>query len=56
MDFLATLKGVMTWAVIISGGYLIGRVVYALIKKPSLRLYVWKTLKDMKHMYYRYHV
>ena len=32
------------------------KVVNALITKPNLRYYLVATLKDVKHMYYRYHV
>jgi len=36
--------------------YVVYRVAHTLITKPNLRYYLWKTLKDAKYMYYRYHV
>ncbi len=56
MSFLAILKWVMIWAVVTALVYLVFRVTYALVTKPNLRYYAWRTLKDIKHMYYRYHV
>ena len=32
------------------------KVVYTLATKPNLRYYLVQTLKDVKHMYNRYHV
>jgi len=52
MGFLAILK----WVVICAVVYLVYKVTYALVTKPNLRYYAWRTLKDIKHMYYRYHV
>ena len=32
------------------------KIIYTLITKPNLRYYLVQTLKDVKHMYNRYHV
>ncbi len=37
-------------------GLVVAKIAHALITKPNLRYYLIATLKDVKHMYYRYHV
>ena len=32
------------------------KIIYTLITKPNLRYYLTQTLKDVKYLYYRYHV
>ena len=57
MDILMeVLKWIIIWTVVTGIAYIIGKSVYALITKPNLRRYIIETLKDVKHMYYRYHV
>ncbi|UCD83701.1 MAG: hypothetical protein JSU92_10435 [Deltaproteobacteria bacterium] len=44
------------WVVIVGVAYLVLKMVYTLIAKPNLRYYLWKTIKDTRYMYSRYHV
>ena len=53
LNFLGTL---IFWAFIFGLVYVAYKVTHALVTKPNLRYYVAKTLKDIKYMYYRYHV
>jgi len=56
MNFLMLVKWILIWAVVTGAVYVTYKVTYNLVKKPNLRYYVWKTIKDMRYMYYRYHV
>jgi len=56
MDLLWILKWVLIWAVVTGVVYMTCKITYNLITKPNLRYYVAKTLKDVRHMYNRYHV
>ena len=53
MDFIVT---VFKWAILIALAYYLFKIVRTLIKEPNLRLYLAQTAKDVKNMYYRYHV
>ena len=44
------------WLIFFVVVYFIGKAVHTLVTTPNLRYYLWKTIKDMKYMYYRYHV
>jgi len=56
MAFTVLIKWLILWAVFTATVYFLYKATYALVKKPNLRYYVIKTLKDMKYLYYRYHV
>ncbi len=56
MDIIEILKWVILWAVVTGAVYIVGRSAYEVISKPNLRRYLVATLKDVKNMYYRYHV
>ena len=56
MNLLMIVKWILIWAVVTGMVYVSFKVTYNLIKKPNLRYYVWKSIKDIKYMYYRYHV
>lgn len=43
-------------AVLAAALYYGARIARALIREPNLRFYLKHTLKDLKNMYYRYHV
>ncbi len=47
---------VFKWVVLIAVAYYTFKIVRALIREPNLRLYLVKTAKEAKNMYYRYHV
>ena len=53
MGFILT---VIKWAVLITMAYYLFKIVRTLIKEPNLRLYLVHTARDLKNMYYRYHV
>ena len=53
MGFIITL---LKWAILIAAVYYGFKIVRTLIKEPNLRLYLVKTAKEAKNMYYRYHV
>ena len=53
---LLLLKWFVIWALVTAVVYAVAKVCYALITKPNLRAYLIHTLKDVKNMYYRYHV
>ena len=44
------------WAILITMAYWLFKIVRVLIREPNLRLYLVKTVKEAKNMYYRYHV
>ncbi len=50
--FLLILLGVLVTAILL----VVFKITRALITKPNLRYYLIATLKDVKHMYNRYHV
>jgi len=56
MSLLVILKWVLIWAIATGALYSVYKVTRALVTKPNLRYYLWRTLKDVRHMYYRYHV
>jgi hypothetical protein len=53
MGFLVT---IIKWTILILAAYYLFKIVRALIKEPNLRVYLVHTMKDLKNMYYRYHV
>ena len=53
MGFILTM---LKWAVLIAAAYYVFKIVRTLIREPNLRLYLVHTAKDLKNMYYRYHV
>ena len=53
MGFVMT---VLKWAILITVGYHVFRAARTLMKEPNLRLYLVQTAKEVKNMYYRYHV
>jgi hypothetical protein len=53
MGFMITL---FKWAILIGVAYYLFKIVRALIKEPNLRVYLVQTAKEVKNMYYRYHV
>ena len=57
MDILLEfLKWLLIWAVVTGLLYVVFKTIYTLITKPNLRAYIVHTLKDVRNMYYRYHV
>ncbi len=42
--------------VLVVAGYYLIKMIHALATQPNLRHYLSHTLKDLKNMYYRYHV
>ena len=53
MSFILML---LKWVILITAAYLGFKIVRLLIKEPDLRLYLVKTAKEARNMYYRYHV
>jgi hypothetical protein len=53
---MGLLTTIMKWAVLLAAVYFLFKIVRALIREPNLRLYLVHTAKDLKNMYYRYHV
>jgi len=53
MGFILTM---LKWAILIVVAFYLFKIVRALIKEPNLRHYLVHTAKDLKNMYYRYHV
>lgn len=53
MGFVITL---LKWVILVAAAYYAFKIVRTLIKEPNLRLYLAKTAKEVKNMYYRYHV
>jgi hypothetical protein len=53
MGFVITL---LKWVILVVAAYYAFKIVRTLIKEPNLRLYLVKTAKEVKNMYYRYHV
>jgi hypothetical protein len=53
MGFVITL---LKWVILVAAAYYVFKIVRTLIKEPNLRLYLVKTAKEAKNMYYRYHV
>ena len=53
---LTLLKWILLWALVTGIVFVVYKFVRALITKPNLRYYVASVLKDVKNMYYRYHV
>ena len=53
MGFIITL---LKWVILVAAAYYVFKIVRTLIKEPNLRLYLVKTAKEAKNMYYRYHV
>ena len=47
---------VLKWVILITAAYYLFKIVRTLIKEPNLRLYLVHTAKEVKNMYYRYHV
>ncbi len=53
MGFIITL---LKWVILVTAAYYVFKIVRVLVKEPNLRLYLATTAKDLKNMYYRYHV
>jgi hypothetical protein len=53
MGFIITL---LKWVILVAAAYYLFKIVRVLIQEPNLRLYLVKTVKETKNMYYRYHV
>ena len=53
---LALIKWLFIWAIVTALVVVVYKVTHSLVTKPNLRYYAIKTIKDIKHMYYRYHV
>ncbi len=53
MGFVMTL---FKWVIVVAAAYYAFKILRTLIKEPNLRLYLVKTAKEAKNMYYRYHV
>ncbi len=53
---MSVLITILKVAVLAAVGYYLFKAVYALSTQPNLRHYLKHTLKDVKNMYYRYHV
>ena len=53
MSFIVTL---LKWVILITAAIYVFKIVRTLIKEPNLRMYLVKTAKEAKNMYYRYHV
>jgi isoprenylcysteine carboxyl methyltransferase (ICMT) family protein YpbQ len=53
MGFVMTL---LKWVILVAAACYAFKIVRTLIKEPNLRLYLVETAKEVKNMYYRYHV
>ena len=53
---LTLLKWLFIWFFVTAIFFVVYKFVHALITKPNLRYYAASVLKDVKNMYYRYHV
>jgi len=53
---LLSVVKIILWVIIICALYFGFKIVYTLATKPNLRYYLTQTLKDVKYLYYRYHV
>ena len=46
----------LKWVILVVAAYYAFKIVRTLIQEPNLRLDLVKTAKELKNMYYRYHV
>jgi len=53
---MGLIMSLVKWVILIAAAYYLFKIVRTLIKEPNLRLYLVKTAKEAKNMYYRYHV
>jgi len=56
MALLTVLKWALIWAVATGAAYIVYKTAAGLVRKPNLRYYVWSVLRNLRNMYYRYHV
>jgi hypothetical protein len=53
---MGVLVSIIKVIILVAVSYYLIKIVHALITQPNLRVYLTATMKDLKNMYYRYHV